>query len=50
MCLGIPIICSVGAPSSLAIELAESLGLTLVGFLKNNKMNIYSAAYRIDLT
>jgi len=48
MCMGIPIICSVGAPSSLAIELAESQGITLIGFLKSNKMNIYSGYFRLE--
>lgn len=48
MCMGIPVICSVGAPSSLAVELAESQGITLVGFLKNNKMNIYSGYFRLE--
>jgi len=48
MCMGIPVICSVGAPSSLAIELAESQGITLIGFLKSNKMNIYSGYFRLE--
>jgi FdhD protein len=46
---GIPIVCGVGAPSSLAIETAEKLGITLIGFLKEKSMNIYTHATRIML-
>lgn len=45
---GIPFICAVGAPSSLAIELAQKNNQTLVGFLKNSGFNIYSGAHRIQ--
>jgi FdhD protein len=45
---GIPLIASVGAPSSLAVDLAQGFGLTLVGFLKQGSMNIYSHAERIQ--
>lgn len=44
---GIPILVSVGAPSSLAVELAESGQMTLVGFLRNGTYNIYSGSGRI---
>ena len=43
----IPIICSVSAPSSLAVEFAQESGQTLVGFLRGESMNIYSHAERI---
>ena len=44
---GIPIVCAIGAPSSLAIEMAEDNGITLIGFLKNDSFNIYCGAERI---
>lgn len=47
---GVPIIAAVGAPSSLAVELAERHGLTLVGFLRPDTMNIYTHPERIAPT
>lgn len=44
---GIQIIAAVGAPSSLAIELADEFGMTLIGFLKANRFNIYTHKERI---
>jgi FdhD protein len=46
---GIPILAAVGAPSSLAVQLAIENDMTVVGFLKNNRFNIYSGFERIDI-
>ncbi len=44
---GIPILASVSAPSSLAIDVCKQGNLTLVGFLRGNRFNVYSGAERI---
>jgi FdhD protein len=46
---GIPIVAAVSAPSDLAIEAADRLGVTLVGFLRGDGFNVYAHDERIDL-
>jgi FdhD protein len=46
---GAPVLCAVSAPSSLAVQAAERLGMTLVGFLRGETFNIYTHPARIDL-
>ena len=46
--LNIPIIISKSAPTSLSVSLAKMLNITLVGFVRGNKMNIYSGEERIN--
>jgi FdhD protein len=46
---GVPLVAGIGAPSSLAVECAERGGITLVGFLRADRMNVYTHPERLGL-
>jgi FdhD protein len=45
---GVPVLCAVSAPSSLAVQAADRLGMTVVGFVRGETFNIYTHPERID--
>ena len=46
---GVPILCAISAPSNLAVILAREFGITLIGFLRDERCNIYSAPERVEV-
>ena len=45
---GVPIVASISAPSSLAVELAAEFNMTAIGFLRGRSMNVYSSPERVQ--
>lgn len=45
---GVPVVAAIGAPSTLAVQVADTFGITLVGFLRHDRANVYTHARRVE--
>jgi FdhD protein len=46
---GVPFVCAISAPSSLAVDVAREFGMTLVGFLRERRFNVYAGQERVEV-
>ena len=46
---GVPVVCAISAPSSLAVDVAKRFGMTLIGFLRGERFNVYAGFERVQI-